>query len=812
MLTLQNFLVVDTEGKDQLKEIAVLDSQGRLVYEAFSAEHNRDISNQQNVKPLREILTDFANLSQSQLLIFHYASHDLEVLKNSYQAVDLKTPLFTSLCTLQLAQRYVNNFESYSLEYLSKKLNLQINNKYFSPQQAHAARYDAEFTYQLYLYLQERYLRTILKNKPNPFSSSRVDNPFQNHADLFVIYQDQFKILKSVITEVKQDKNHQSRGVVVIGEPGSGKTHLMMRLAKELLRVNRLLFVRCPNHADYILYHTYSRILESLMTKVSETGYSQLEYLLAHSFVKLISQSQFIKINQKDQDIAEFVKSNPLNLYESLGAEGTVKKRDYWQHIEKRTRDWWIGEYGVVGYADRIIRGIIKFCSYTEPSKKQLVARWLAAEELSQEDTEEVGLDNWTESMSKEAFSLEAISVFSRLSLLDEPMIIIFDQLEALGYKYNEKLLFNFGESVKEIFTHVPNSIIILNLFPERWQQFQTVFDSSVIDRISQNRVNLTRPNNQQLQEIISLKLREINLDIKHIFSSTEVDKILTGTSIRRVLNLAADYYNYKASNIPIVEDVPDKPVVTSENSSLEKRLEKVENTLENLQTIFSKLAEVITLNRNQEILVNKEVENPVTTEVDIKEKVSLKQDSEIALEYLAKNRLILAENYSHLQIVTDSDDLGKLIEITNALATVLPIETDYLRLGKSKIPEHLVIKTKHHSMAIAFLEVDGVSFTTRLKNFNQLVIHHSDIFFQVWRDERNPQIKGKVGVEEIGKLNYAPNGEFMILTKTERINLELMYKLITDIQNQDLEVDLKETIPIMLNQMKDSQIIQAFI
>jgi hypothetical protein len=51
-----------------------------------------------------------------------------------------------------------------------------------------------------------------------------------------------------------------------------------------------------------------------------------------------------------------------------------------------------------------------------------------------------------------------------------------------------------------------------------------------------------------------------------------------------------------------------------------------------------------------------------------------------------------------------------------------------------------------------------------------------------------------------------------MILTKTERINLELMYKLITDIQNQDLEVDLKETIPIMLNQMKDSQIIQAFI
>lgn len=63
----------------------------------------------------------------------------------------------------------------------------------------------------------------------------------------------------------------------------------MMRLANELLRVNRLLFIRQPNNPDLVLYHTYSRILESFFETVLDGQYTQLEYLLANSFVKLIS-------------------------------------------------------------------------------------------------------------------------------------------------------------------------------------------------------------------------------------------------------------------------------------------------------------------------------------------------------------------------------------------------------------------------------------------------------------------------------------------------------------------------------------------
>ncbi|MGL5872700.1 MAG: hypothetical protein ACRC2R_10100 [Xenococcaceae cyanobacterium] len=42
---------------------------------------------------------------------------------------------------------------------------------------------------------------------------------------------------------------------------------------------------------------------------------------------------------------------------------------------------------------------------YTDPTKKDLVTRWLAVDELTEEDLNKIGLDNWKEEMSKEEFS-----------------------------------------------------------------------------------------------------------------------------------------------------------------------------------------------------------------------------------------------------------------------------------------------------------------------------------------------------------------------------------------------------------------------
>lgn len=816
--TQANFIVIDTEGRSELNEIAVVNNQGKLIYEAFAQEYDGHYEIKLNRKPLQQIITDFINLAKNQLVICHSANHDIRVLKNTFTKVGINWLNFKFDCTYNLAKKYFKGLPSYSLEYLSKKLHLKVNNRYFNPNYAHAARYDAKFTYHLY---QKIMTQQKLRNKPNPFSSSRVDTPFQNHPDLTSIYSSEFKTLKAIIDEIKDDINHQTKGAVVIGEPGIGKTHLIMRLAQELLEHNRLLFIRQPNNPNTVIYHTYSRILESLVEKVPQSNYTQIEHLLAHSFVKLIQINPTFSFNQKDQYILETTKINSLKLYDSLGSEGTQKKREYWQHIEKRTTEWWCDRYGAAGYSLEIIKGIIKFCAYSNPSYKRLVTRWLAADDLETNELEKIGLSNWNEEMSKEAFSLEAISVFSKLSLLDEPLIIVFDQLEGLGLKHNERLLLSFGEAIKEIFTHVPNSLIILNLFPDRWQQFQQKFDGSIIDRISQNQVFLEQPSQPQLKQILQEKAKLVGIDIGSLFTFPELNDILNQNSIRAVLNRASDYYRFKVNDIP-VRDKPLQPdLSTQSEDKLIQRLQNLENQVSQLQQVFKNIAQAINIfQAENEPPVN--IDEPVVTKNNIDlpppsdniYPIDIKNDSveQKFIDYIQTQIKALESKYYHQQIIDDSDDLGKLITITEVFRITSNLELDCLKLGNKKIPEHLVIRTNSLNLFIGFLHIGGSSLTSRLRNCNQLVINYKDTKFLLWRDIRQPDITGKVGREEIAKLNNTPNGSFLMMERDNRLNFELIYQLIVDIQNRDLEISLETALPLIQAQFSNYWLIQRLL
>ncbi|MEA5512353.1 exonuclease domain-containing protein [Crocosphaera sp. UHCC 0190] len=830
---MKDFIVLDTEGKDLLKEIAVIDSQGKLIYEAFSQENLDNYDIKFNRKPLKEILNDFSQLSHNKLIIGHHISCDLKVLQNSYIKFGIDWVASDFNCSLELAKNCFPNFPSYSLEYLSKKLELKVNNSYFNSKKAHNARYDAQFTYQLY--------RKILAKKAmtsytiNPFGSNRVDNPFQDHVDLSSIYQDEYRILESIIEDIKYDKNHQSKGAIIIGEPGSGKTHLIMRLAKNRLKFNRLLFIRCPNNSQAVLYHIYSRILESFVHEVPGTKYSQIEHLLAHSFVKLISHNTFMNLNQKDLYIIECVKENSLDLYEKLGAEDSSKKIGYWQHIEKRTNEWWFNEYGLSGYAPQIIKGIVKFCSYQERKRKELVTRWLAAESLAKEDLELIGLEDWSEEISKEDFSLQAISVFSKLSLLDEPLIIVFDQLESLGLRPNETILFRFGEAVKEIFTHVPNSLIILNLFPDRWQQFQEKIDRAMIDRSSQHQIYLKSPNDQELKGILELRSQDEGIDLTELFTSEEIKDIVDQTSIRAMLNRASDYYRFKVNNIPLPE-----PINSNENKqnyqsfSLETRVIRIENQLSELQKLFKQLGGFF--DNHESFIITNDVASPdiipsvleskkstnspskviktevIPTVIDIKDSPIINTIKDRLQEFLEKNKAILNQEYQKLQIISESDDIGKLMGILVAFKPVLNLEIDHLLLGNRKVPDHCLIEKDSKKVFIGFLHSDGAAFTSRIKNCNELVVTNKIIQFQLWRDARQTAISGKGGNNQIDMLNNSANGKFCIMEKEDRIQFELIYKVITDIQNRDLEIELEQALRFLLSEMTESWLIKTLL
>lgn len=462
-----------------------------------------------------------------------------------------------------------------------------------------------------------------------------------------------------------------------------------------------------------------------------------------------------------------------------------------------------------------------------------MVSRWLAASEIPEEEANNIGLENWQDEMGKEEFSLEAISAFGKLSTLDEPLIVNFDQLEGLTDK--PTLLSNFGSAVKEILTHVPNSLVILNLFPNRWEQFQQFFDGSVVDRISQHQVQLNRPDKDKLRDILKLKAKSIEIDLNQLFEPAELEDILEQNSIRAVLNRAAAYYRYKTDNIPLPVTTTDTSKIVQTlagNTSIETRLGLLENEVNALKQAIAGLTapqqpwdifspEPITTAQQPNLddspsfdsVFSADQQPPSAVQIQEPQLPLVRTTDEIVADYLYQKREELEQDYdARPHIISDSDDLGKLAEIIAAFGIIQQIDIEQLRLGKKTLPEHLQLRIGNDTFVIGFLSVSGSSFTSRIKNFNQLVISEHRTKFRLIRDIREPEITGKVGKDEVEKLSHAPNGTFAIMDKADRINFELAYNLIVDIQNRDLEADLATSLRVLATKLGSYWLIQSLM
>lgn len=310
----------------------------------------------------------------------------------------------------------------------------------------------------------------------------------------------------------------------------------------------------------------------------------------------------------------------------------------------------------------------------------------------------------------------------------------------------------------------------------------------------------LNPPKKDQLKQILTLKAKLFGLKLEHVFTVQELTETLNKSSIRKVLNRASDYFNYKAHNIPL----PDNKLI-KQPINLEEKVKELESALKQIAHLINPFVKV----NNQQI----DVEKIGKKSQSIKEIEFNKQEENRILElphkqktfnYLDRKKELLNQEYKNFPIITDADDIGKLTTIIENFKICFPhLEIEQLRLGKRTLPEHLFVKNQQNNYVISFLHIGGLGFTTRLNNFNQLVIVSPKYKFQLFRDTREPEIKGEVGKRRIKQLNNTKNGQFILMDQENRVNFELIYNLIIDIQEQDLEVDLTEAIKLLPDYFK---------
>ncbi|SFV52619.1 FIG00562183: hypothetical protein [hydrothermal vent metagenome] len=733
-----SFIVVDTEGKDIITEIAIIDEDGDLIFEEFIN------------KNLKDVLIRAKTILELYDIVAHYAEHDKNILEKSYKSVGIPIKL-NMICSYEKSRELIKDVESYSLEFLSKSLFLQDNNKFFNKDLAHRASYDAQFTYLLYKKLLDIEKSNKNAKNINPFSSSKVDNPFQNHFDDKSLYKNEFKTLLNEVNDIKNDPNHQTKSIVILGKAGNGKTHLMMRFVQEVSKTNRFLFIGKPNDKKNISLHIYIKILESFIQKIDGSEYSQLEYLLAKSFSRIIIN------NSSNQNIKDSLESDPLNIYKKF--RGSVNRVRNWRSIEKSMIRWYNDKYGADTLSIELLKALVKYTFYVDEHRRNLVISYLSGKELDNEQLIKIGLGKPEKDFNKEHFALSAISLFGKLSVFDEPLIISFDQLEAMSG--DEELVENFVESVKEIMTQTKNSLILLNLFPSRWSEYEALFDGSVIDLLGRTKVYLDRPSSPDMRNMLIERAKSSGINLEYIFTHNIYKDILQYDSIRKVLNRANEYYQFIIHKIPLPE---------REELSIEEKFQQLLIRVEHLES----------LNKIQIPKVEKKIH------FDIE-------------EYINKVYKSKDKEYNKRTIIDDKNDIDKLSFILNSINTLYPFSLDFFKMRKV-IPEHIKITTTKYTYVIGFLHLEGRTFTNRIKNFNELVINNEDFYFRLFRDVRETNIRGKVSKDEIEKLQNSPKGDFLIMQRDDRVIYETIYQLVLDQKNKDIDVSLE----LLMNAITD--------
>lgn len=753
-----SYLVIDTEG-NPLKQVAVIDAKGHLIYEAYTELANDKHANK---KKFHEISHDLKSLLNGHICVFHNAGADLQTLRAS---LDLDSELKYE-CTEQLARRLFPSLPSYGLAELCTYFKINHQGRGFTLSNAHDAQYDARFTYELYRYL----CRYKLKQEkyPNVFSSVRVDTPFQDFPDAFKVQEPQYRYIYQLVQEIREDNNLQSQGVVILGEAGSGKTHMAMRIAQQLLKYNRLFFILQPAHENNVLYHIYSSVLQSLVQPV-EKGYTQLEYFLSNIFFSILSKYQN---NEDDRWLLEKLSKDRLYLFCESGNNETKIREERIERLEKYLLRWHNSQRFNNLFSEIFIKGLIKYCRYRREYYRDIIIRWLAGSGIEEDEETKIGLPDWGETLTSNDFALQALISLSVLSTLDQPLLIIFDQLEGLANPNNRPILLKLGEALRELMTNLRNTLFILNLFPITWQYFQDTLEKSTIERLSANTICIQEPAADEILAVLNERLKPAGVFAEAFFNLEELHQIVHSESIRSSLILAANLYRKIVNEINFSDlSIGHYPNAISE--------------------------------------VTQEVQNLIIKINDLEQRIKILEErtiSKISIEeelykFLREKKYILAKDYGKIGYQNNYHELGVLKCVLNYLQIVkpnisltqyaiqMPINDQIIYLGHCK--KYVIIMNNPETSRKPTINVNAC-----FRAIQSFLADKTEATLFIYRDNRIrfPQSNNSPAARNWRSLQhrFGHRLEIRHINVNDYIWLHLFYTMITAIENKEFEGDVR--------------------
>lgn len=312
-------------------------------------------------------------------------------------------------------------------------------------------------------------LNTIIKQSINPFDtvSFKQGNFWEEDQSPTLtvnsIHQEELKLIADTLAQVAKGKH--SRTILLKGDSGSGKTHLLGQLKKKLNNKAFFAHIIASIQNDYIFQYTLRKTIESLMFVPEGEEESQL--LL---WLKNIINKQNKGVLQKIQGQQKAFVSNMKAAHPS----GIWKPNAFFRVL----------------YA------------LTQPELYYIACDWLKGDDIDEEDAQSLGTK---ERIKTEQDAIDVLASFSRISGSTLPIVLCFDEIDISN---NRKDLLESILKLNMIIKtqKLKNFLVIISVITDTWQSYEGFIESSLKSPINQT-INLKPITSEQVKSLWSSRL-----------------------------------------------------------------------------------------------------------------------------------------------------------------------------------------------------------------------------------------------------------------------------------------------------------------
>ena len=276
-----------------------------------------------------------------------------------------------------------------------------------------------------------------IQREINPFDSTtfRPGNFWQEQQNPVLnvesIHQEAISDIKTVLDQVASD--HRTRTLMLYGDSGSGKSHLLGRLKRQLNSKAFFAYIGPWPDSDFIWRHILRQAVDSLL--YAPEGQKESQLLLWLKGLPAFKDRGFVKwvLGERGIFIRNFRTSYPTGIYNAKEFFGVLY-------------------------------------DLTNPELYPIACDWLRGDLLDEDDLKALGVRS---AIDTEDAAQKILANFGKISAETQPIVLCFDQLDNIPRLSNGfidlQALFSVNSSIHN--EHAKNFLVIISIITNTWKE-----------------------------------------------------------------------------------------------------------------------------------------------------------------------------------------------------------------------------------------------------------------------------------------------------------------------------------------------------